>query len=396
MQSKRNRPVSGHVYVVKRKKGHVWYWKVRLPEGGEERRAIGPEWTGSGRPPRGYYTKRTAQAELEERLTDLRRGVGQTRRIGATFRDVAEAWYAQRGAEQEWKPSTKRDYRSALDVHLLPAFGELRLDAVTTEAIESWRRDQMASGRLPRRTAAKMRAILHSIFEHARAPYGLRENPVRDVAPIRLRYTPEEYDFYSPEEVQALVRAAASEQDGVLYLTASFAGLRLGELLALRVRDIDFGASSIRVMGSVDSIEGVGTTKSGRGRTVPMVPEVATALARLLTREHFTGAEDFVFVGDTGRYLDGSALRRRFRDAQDAAELRKIRLHDLRHTFGSLAIRVVDRLAVQTYLGHADARTTERYTHYRQRTDEAERLAGAFRLEPPEAAAQEALVEEEK
>ena len=77
MQTQGNRRrVSGHIYRIERKRGSVWYWKLRLPYGGEERKAIGPEWSGPGRPPDGYFTRRTAQAALEARLTDLRRGVG--------------------------------------------------------------------------------------------------------------------------------------------------------------------------------------------------------------------------------------------------------------------------------------------------------------------------------
>ena len=173
-------------------------------------------------------------------------------------------------------------------------------------------------------------------------------------------------------------RAAKDEQDGAVFLTAAFAGLRLGELIGLRVGDVDFAGESIRVMGSVDPIAGRGTTKGGRGRSVPMVPELAALLARLLEREHHRADDDPLFPGQDG-YLDGSALRRRFKAAQKAAGLRPIRLHDLRHTFGSLAGRMnVSTRELQEWLGHQDAKTTARYTHYRSRGGEAARLAPAF------------------
>jgi hypothetical protein len=113
MQTQRNRRVSGHVYRKQQKKGPTWYWKVRLPDGGEERKAIGPEWTGTDRPPDGYFTKRTAQVALEARLTDLHRSVGISTRTGATFDDAAELWYTLGKTEKSWKPSTQRDYRWA-------------------------------------------------------------------------------------------------------------------------------------------------------------------------------------------------------------------------------------------------------------------------------------------
>ncbi len=372
--------VSGHVYSVDRRKGRTWYWKIRLPDGREERRAIGPEWKGPGRPPDGYFTRRTAEAALAARLTDLRRGVGVPVRTGATFADAAEDWFRHGCHEKGWKASTRRDYRSALNVHLLPAFGPLRLEAVDARAIEAWRAEAIASGKAPRRTAIKLVAILHSIFKRARKVYGLPANPVEDVERFRERYVAEDYDFYSPEEVWALVRAAASEQDTAIYLTAAFTGLRMGELLALRVRDVDFDAEAVRVLTSYDHRAGVGTTKGGRGRTVPMVPDVARVLARLLQRDRLTGRDDLVFPSETGEHLDGSALRRRYNAAQKRAELRPLRFHDLRHTFGSLAITRGSTVQVQHWMGHADARTTARYTHYKSRADEARLLAQAFAL----------------
>lgn len=400
----RRRSVSGHIYVEQRKKGPVWYWKLRLPDGGEERKVIGPEWTGNGRPPTGYLTRRLAQAALDARLTDLRRGVGLPIRTGATFRDVAEDWYAHGKATQGWKASTQRDYRSALNAHLLPAFEDTPLRNLDAAAIERWRTERMSDPEkpLPIRTAVKLSAILHGIFARARKTQKLPANPMDDVERLRVRYVPEDYAFYTPEDVLALVRetehptpadddpeVTGSAQDAAIFLTAAFTGLRLGELLALRVRDVDFPADAIRVMGSYDYAAGVGTTKGGRGRSVPMVPPVATALARRLQRDRFTGDDDPVFVSDTGGHVDGSALRRRYKAAQTRAKLRPIRFHDLRHTFGSLSITVGSTRDVQEWLGHADARTTARYVHYRKRSDEAKRLASAFTVESPAASEQE-------
>jgi integrase len=388
MQSQSTRSVSGHVYRHSGKRGDVWRVKYRLPDGRQVHRKLGPVWTGKGRPLHGSFTRRTAQAALQAILTDARRGtlLGMTT-TGATFADAAAEWMRHGEQERGWKPSTVRDYRSAVRVHLLPTFGPMRLEDVSTARIEAWRSRRMAEGLTPR-NAVKLLAILHGIFGRARRVWGLAANPAADVERIPLRYRAEGYSFYSPQEIQALVRAAVSEQDGAMFLVAALAGLRLGEVLALRVRDVDFEAESIRVMGSVDAVEGVGTTKSGRGRTVPMVPDVAHALARMLTRDRFTAAEDFVFVGEAGRHVDGSALRRRYRAAQARAGLPPLRFHDLRHTFGSLAINVGSQVEVQAWMGHADVRTTARYLHYRRRADEARRLAEAFRVEEPSMVAQ--------
>ena len=116
------------------------------------------------------------------------------------------------------------------------------------------------------------------------------------------------------------MRAAASEQDGAIFLTAAFTGLRLGELLALRWRDVDFAGATIRVRASYAGGE-LTTPKSGKVRAVPMAPDVASALAQLGRREDGLGDDDLVFVGETGGYLDGSALRRRYKTALERAGL---------------------------------------------------------------------------
>jgi integrase len=71
-----------------------------------------------------------------------------------------------------------------------------------------------------------------------------------------------------------------------------------------------------------------------------------------------TGPDDIVFPGDGAGHLDASALRRRFVAARDATGLRPLRFHDLRHTFGSLAINRASIVQVQAWMGHADAKTT--------------------------------------
>lgn len=103
-------------------------------------------------------------------------------------------------------------------------------------------------------------------------------------------------DVLSPEEVLALVRAAGSVQDAAIYLTAAFTGLRRGELLALRWRDVDFAGQAIRVRSSYAGGR-LTTPKSGKVRSVPMAPDVAAALAALGRRECWTGDDDLVLVG---------------------------------------------------------------------------------------------------
>jgi integrase len=286
--------------------------------------------------------------------------------------EALDEWLRFVEEERRVKPSTLRDYRLSVEAHLRPAFGHLRLEQVTPELVDVWKRRLLAEGRAPR-TCSKLLANLHGVFERARGRFGLAVNPVAGVERPPERYSGD-LDFYSAEEVRALVRAAASDRDAAIFLTAAFTGLRRGELVALRWRDIDFSGSVIRVRGSVT--QGALTTpKSGKVRSVPMVDEVAQALARLNPNP---GDDDLVFPGERGGFLDGSAVRRRYATAVKRAGIRRLRFHDLRHVFGSLAIDRASIVQVQHWMGHADVKTTMRYLHHKSRAGEAALLAQAF------------------
>ena len=102
-------------------------------------------------------------------------------------------------------------------------------------------------------------------------------------------------------------------------------------------------------------------------------------LARLKQRGDFTAPGELVFCNWRGRPLDKSALVARFKRARDAADLRPLRFHDLRHTYGSLLAQAgVDILSIKNAMGHSDLQTTQRYLHARQASEQVERFARAF------------------
>ena len=103
----------------------------------------------------------------------------------------------------------------------------------------------------------------------------------------------------------------------MIFLTAAFTGLRLGELIALHWRDVDFAGSRAARPRELRRRR-LTAPKSGKVRSVPLAPDVAQALARLAGRELFTTEDDLVFPGEAGGYLDGSALRRRYKAALKA------------------------------------------------------------------------------
>jgi hypothetical protein len=113
------------------------------------------------------------------------------------------------------------------------------------------------------------------------------------------------------------------------------------------------------------------TPKSHRVRSVPLSDQAFVALDALSRRQHFTGPDDLVFGSDVGRHVLDDDVRAAFYDALEDAELGHLRekddpivFHDLRHTFGTLAIRRAPVTDVQYWMGHADIQTTMRYVHY--------------------------------
>jgi integrase len=377
-----DRAISGHVFRVERQRGPAWYAKYRLPDGRQVQKRIGPAWTSRGRPAAGYFTKRTAEDWLRSVLDQARSGtLPGLVRTGVTFAEAAEEYLTWLEIDRERKPSTLRDYRSMVRTHMLPTFGDVFLEVITPDQIEHWRLSFDPA--LANRTKIKVMTVLFGILERARKVHRLPNNPARDMEkPTQRRRAG--LDVFSVEEVMALIRAADGEQDAAIFLVAAFTGLRRGELVALRWRDVDFTGQTIRVVASYT--DGVLTTpKSGKVRSVPMAPEVAAALARLTSRGEWTSDDDLVFVGMAGGYLDASALYRRYKLALRRAGLRNLRFHDLRHTFGTRAITKASILQVKEWMGHADVDTTMQYLHYAPRAQEAALLADAFRAEPDEA-----------
>ncbi|HEX3830701.1 MAG TPA: tyrosine-type recombinase/integrase [Solirubrobacteraceae bacterium] len=372
------RPPTGHVFRVERARGPVWYAKYRLPDGRQVQKKLGPAWTDRGRPANGYLTKRLAEAWLRSTLEDARRGtLPGLVRTGATFADGAAEYLRYIEHDRGRKPSTVRSYRSAITAHLLPAFGQLPIEDVSAEVIERW----LAGFEGSARTRNKLLIQLHGILGRAKKVYGLQVNAAAEVEKFAQRASGD-IQVFSPEEVWALVRAATSEQDAAVFLTAAFTGLRMGELLALHWRDVDFAGSVVRVPASY-YLGQLTTPKSGKVRAVPLAPDVASALAQLGRREHWTGDDDQVFCGEAGGYLDGSALRRRYKAALLVAGLRPLRFHDLRHTFDTRMIAKADIRRVQEWMGHADIQTTMRYLHYAPRAEDARLVAEAFEVSPP-------------
>lgn len=266
------------------------------------------------------------------------------------------------------KPTTLQDYRIILTRHLAPHFGDTKVDRVTTRDVSGYVARKLAANLQPK-TVANHLAFLHGLMAWGLREGHLEQNPVDGVE--RPRATRDsEVRFLSRDELARLLDAVPAgplgDMERALYATAAMTGLRQGELLALRWRDVDLQAGLLRVRRSYTRGR-FSAPKSARSvRAVPLAVAAADALEGQRRRTLRTGPEDLVFSHpDLGTVLDPSRLRARFRQALARADVRPIRFHDLRHTYGTLMAGAGTPMRMlQEWMGHGDYKTTLVYADY--------------------------------
>lgn len=384
---------TGHVRRYDGPRGSTWYAKFRGPDGRQMQRRLGAAHDGRGRCPDGHLTERMAHDALRRLLTDLERGTlaGAAPRSGRTFRDACEEFMRHRRDEKGLTASTLHDYRMTIEKILIPAIGEdTPIEKITEDDVERVR-DKLLVGRSAG-TARKHWIVMHGLLERARRRKWIEKNPAADVERIPVQRASGVYRALEPVQVQALARAAATPQDAALYVVAAYTGLRLGELRALRWRHVKWTLDSIAVEKNLPENGEEKAPKSGRGRSVPLVPQAAKALEDLSRRGYLTDDEDHVFVNALGGPANGDIIRRDWHAAMKRAGLgalassdlprrERFTFHCMRHTFGTLAARRWQLQDVQFYMGHADIQTTMIYVHARPRTGAAGELGDLITAE---------------
>ena len=392
---------TGHVQV-KGSAGNRRYYALWRDADGRHQRLLGPAHVkDSGRrTPRGaivwragdgslpspeHLTPATAAEALRELLAAAPKrpaAAGERARGAVTFGEACDEWLRYIEHERKRSPSTLADYRSTVRACLLPGFGaQTPLGRIDTAGD---RRVARASARRGTAVAAldpeAARRSSAASCARAKRRGWITVNPVDDAERVSVKRSGE-FNVLTPVQVAAVARAADSDQDGALFTVAAFTGLRLGELLALRWADVDFAKRLVHVRASY-TLGQAGPPKSGHVRSVPMIDQAMKPLDRLSRRKYFTAPGDLVFAGIAGGHLDGSALRKRFYVALERAGLGVMRtkpepitFHDLRHTFGTLAVQAFPLSDVKAYMGHADIQTTMIYVHHVPRHDAAAKLS---------------------
>jgi integrase len=305
-----------------------------------------------------------------------------------TFGQAAELWLAgvragsiRTRSGDEYKPSTIRSYELALrgpggsGGGLLREFGRVRLSDLCVDDFQEYADRLLAAGAQP--------STVHNQMMPARVicRWRRREVAVNPTVGLTLpAVRSERVRIATPTEAELLL-GALSQHDRALWATALYAGLRRGELMGLRWRDVDLARGVIEVVQAWDPKEReMVRPKSTAGtRRVP----IADVLCGYLMPLKLAAADDrerLVFGGGGAPFSATCAYERALR-AWRRAGLRPICMHECRHTFASLMIAAgVNAKALSTFMGHATISITlDRYGHLMPGAeDEAASLMDAY------------------
>jgi len=309
------------------------------------------------------------------------------------------AWFwleaARTGAVRDrsghhYKPGTLREYGRALSLRVLPEFGGIRLSELTRADLQDFV-DRLLGRKLAASTIRNTMNPLQAIYRHAVRRELVVVNPTREVDLPAARGRREKIATASQA---ARLIAAVPDSDRAIWATAFYAGLRRGELQALRCSDIDLGRSEITVERSWDQCEGPIAPKSKAGvRTVPIL---AVLRDHLDARALGTGS-DLVFgrrpdkpfspkaIADPAKRAWAAVNEREREEAEQGGRnpdlLPSLTFHECRHTFASLLIDAgVNPKAIQEFMGHATIEETfSRYGHLMPGArDQARELVDAY------------------
>lgn len=348
---------------------------------------------------RTFPTLAAARSWRADALVAVRQGAMKpTRRL--TVRSAADALLAgmrdgtiRTRAGGTYRVTTIEQAERSLRLHVLPELGHERVDRLEPRELRAFADRLLASGKDPGTVLSVMQP-LRLILRRAVLDGVLAVNPARGLGlPSGARRT----DVVTDTAHAARLLAALEPAERVIYATAFYAGLRRGELRALRWRNVDLAGGTIRVAESVSCDQREpGEVKTTAGRRE--VPLLATLRDHLLEHRMATVATSEAFVfGDGSVPFTPGTIRRRAARAWKAAALEPVALHSARHTFASMAIAAgVNAKQLGAYMGHANISTTyDIYGHlmrgsgaeaaslmdaYLARADTASRIASATTL----------------
>ncbi len=326
---------------------------------------------------RRWETVEGNRKDAEERLAKIFASGKRVIDTKRAFKDHATEWL-NTYARTHVKESTFREYEAVFKNHVFPVFGRIPFSKVTREMVKRLIAEKIQIG-LSRSTVKNIIVPLREMYNHAIDDGVVSfSNPASRVGRFNKRRGEDrKITPLTREELSTLLDTAVGRMPHYypLLLCAARTGMREGELIALQWGDVDFSGRLIEVRRNVHKRR-IPTPKSGKTRRVDMSLQLTNILERLLAQCKANAlkkgesldavTEGWVFTTPQGTQLDPDNLRKRvFYRALAMAGLRRVRFHDLRHTYASLLIQQGESLAyVKDQLGHSSIQiTVDTYGH---------------------------------
>jgi integrase len=306
--------------------------------------------------------------ELEKKIAE------KDHKINASpFKEYADEWLTIT-VKAKCKYSTKVNCQGLMDKYILPAFGPLPVNEINRKQVKDFLQGKYSGG-LAASTVKHMKSAIAGVFTLAVDDEEIPANPARDLATLfQEERTREEIDPLNKKDLAVLLETVKDRfpVHYTMVLTLARTGMRLGECRGLQWGDIDFSGRFLKVQRGFSRGK-LETPKSGKSRRVDMSKQLAETLEQLkqarkiqTVKKGWKQIPGWVFIGETGNPVDEGHFRSRvFAKSLDLAKLRKIRIHDLRHSFASLLIQAGESLAyVRDQLGHHSIKiTVDTYGH---------------------------------
>jgi integrase len=347
----------------------------------------------------GYRTKKDAERALTELLAAKDKGT-YLEPTKETFNIFMPLWLA--AIKPTIRPSTHYSSSRNLQLHVLPQLGSVQLRRIDAGILNGLYAALLADGRkdhagggLSPRTVRYVHTILHRALKDAVKWGRLARNPADAADPPKAAESRPESTTWTADQLRTFLERTRGSRYWAAYLLLATTGLRRGECLGLRWQDFDLDAGRASIRQTVIAIRHtvmLGTPKTAKGRrTVTLDSGTVAALRehrrgqaaeRLLMGAGWTD-NDLVFCHPDGTMLHPERFSRGFTEWVQKIGLPRIRLHDLRHGWATLALQAgVHPKVVQERLGHANiAITLDTYSHVVAglHEDAAEQVAALFR-----------------
>lgn len=288
-----------------------------------------------------------------------------------TLGEYITEWLANK---QDISPETRHTNEGHLRNHIIPEMGHIPLQKVNVVHIEKFVKYLQERG-LADGTVRKIYNLIHTCFKTAVRKEMIIKNPfdLMDKG-SKPRDSRPKVDYWTAEEVKTFISSIGDYRLKILYVLAIYTGMRRGELLGLRWKDVDLENAQIRISQTLKPRQGIkeGVKTESGYRTITVAPTViaelkkhrAVVVAEKLAAETYND-NDLVVCQKDGRPLSLGTFDRNYKRLIARTNTRKIRFHDLRHTCASLLFSAgVHPKVVQEQLGHSSIKITlDRYSH---------------------------------